>query len=104
MKKKIEILAIMVKREQKIQNNVAIKNNQYHKVFCAYRTRDVRHVKRESYLYPNVLHIEWRYQIRSYNTHGNQTMPNGQGQCDMLFNHIITDFRKDLLFISYYIY
>ena len=26
--------------------------------------------------------------------HGKQTTPSGQGQCDMLFNPIITDFVK----------
>ena len=45
-----KVLAIMGKREQTIQNTVAIKNNLRLKVVCASRTRDDRHAKQESYL------------------------------------------------------
>ena len=56
----MDILAIVWKREQKVQNNdtvaVAIKNNWYYRVLSASRTRDLRHAKRESYHYTNGSH------------------------------------------------
>ena len=55
----MDILAIVWKREQKVQNNdtVAVKkNNWYYRVLSTSRTRDLRHAKRDSYHYTNGSH------------------------------------------------
>ena len=52
----MDIVAIVWKREQKVQNNDSNKNNWYYRVLSASRTRDLRHAKRDSYHYTNGSH------------------------------------------------
>ena len=49
MKRKMDILTIAWKREQKVQHNDSNKNNLQYIVLCASRTRDLRRAKRETY-------------------------------------------------------